>query len=120
MSQKSLAQASHNGDEALPVGQPQSSLPQNDLGDTWKRGIGTFVNTLQKHTAPVTAIAISRDGKLIASASYDCTVNLWETSTGSFKTTLQGHTDPVWEWLFHQMESSLLLHHLIKHVCFGK
>jgi WD40 repeat protein len=85
MSQNGLAQASRDGDETLPVGQPQSSIPQENLRDVWKRGIGTFVNTLQKHTKPVTAVAISRDGKLIASASYDCTVNLWETSTGSFK-----------------------------------
>ncbi|KAF2681096.1 hypothetical protein K458DRAFT_392324, partial [Lentithecium fluviatile CBS 122367] len=41
------------------------------------------------------AVAFSRDGKLVASASDDKTVRLWDAETGAHRSTLEGHSDWV-------------------------
>ena len=47
------------------------------------------------HTHPVYSVAISPDGKLLASASLDNTVKLWKLKTGKLLGTLNGHGDGV-------------------------
>ncbi|RAL03535.1 uncharacterized protein BO80DRAFT_453197 [Aspergillus ibericus CBS 121593] len=51
------------------------------------------MQVLDGHTSPVTAVAFSPDGQMVASASNDCTVRLWDTATGRERHSLQGHTD---------------------------
>ncbi len=51
--------------------------------------------TLSGHTEPVTSVAFSRDGKILASASFDDTVKLWDTATRKELATLSGHSDDV-------------------------
>jgi RNA polymerase sigma factor (sigma-70 family) len=51
----------------------------------------------QPHTGDIYRIAFSRDGKLLATASQDKTVNLWDGS-GSLLATLRGHDNEV-NWL---------------------
>jgi WD40 repeat protein len=41
------------------------------------------VTTLQGHTSTVPGVALSADGQLLASASFDGTVRLWEVSSGA-------------------------------------
>ena len=51
--------------------------------------------TLSGHTAPVRAIAISRDGQTLASGGDDKTIEVWNLKTGENLHTLSGHTERV-------------------------
>ncbi len=49
----------------------------------WTRRPAWCSLTLIGHTAEVTGIAFSPDGRRIATASFDQTIKLWDTATGS-------------------------------------
>ena len=51
--------------------------------------------TYQEHTEQVLTLSWSPDGKHIASASDDATVQVWEASTGQRIATYRGHTSGV-------------------------
>ncbi len=51
--------------------------------------------TLTGHDSTVMAMAISPDGKTMATASYDRSVRVWDLSTGECREKLHGHTGPV-------------------------
>jgi WD40 repeat protein len=53
------------------------------------------VNTITLNSAEITALAISSDGKIIASNAPDYSIKLWDTSTGAEKLTLKGHCDRI-------------------------
>ena len=49
---------------------------------------------LEGHTAPIAALAVSPDGAILASASWDHTVRLWPLAGGATR-VLEGHTQNV-------------------------
>ena len=61
----------------------------------WEAASGQLLATLQGHTGGVWGVALSGDGRLLASGSQDGTVRLWEAASGQLLATLQGHTGGV-------------------------
>ncbi len=52
-------------------------------------------NRLEDHTGAVSSVALSSDGKTLASGSYDNTIKLWDVATGKLLQTLSGHSSWV-------------------------
>ncbi len=52
------------------------------------------------HSADVTSVAFSPDGKTLASGSFDNTIKLWDASTGELKQTLEGLKNGVYAVAF--------------------
>jgi WD40 repeat protein len=63
--------------------------------NVWAASIGRLLYSLQAHRKDVNAVALSRDGEVLASGSRDRTVNLWEARNGRLLHRLEGHTDSV-------------------------
>jgi len=55
---------------------------------------------LAGHKGQVIALAISPDGKLIATGSKDKTVKLWDANTGKLTATLTGHKGKIYKVIF--------------------
>lgn len=49
------------------------------------------------HSAPITCLAYSPDGKTLATGSLDATVRLWEADGGQLRAVLQGHAAGVYQ-----------------------
>jgi WD40 repeat protein len=55
----------------------------------------SLAQTLSGHSNYVLSVAFSPDGKVLASGSYDKTIELWEVATGRKITSLTGHSNYV-------------------------
>lgn len=66
----------------------------------WDTATGQELLTLKGHTARVSGVAFSPDGKRLASSSGDQTVKLWDAATGQELLTLKGHSGRVWSVAF--------------------
>jgi WD40 repeat protein len=63
--------------------------------------------TLKGHTDLVYTVAISPDGKTIATGSFDKSIKLWNAEDGKNTRTLNGHTNLVLAVAFHPKEPLL-------------
>ncbi len=52
------------------------------------------------HTSPITALAVSPDGKTAASAGEDNKIFLWDLSTSKKMATFEGHKKSIWSLSF--------------------
>jgi serine/threonine protein kinase len=59
----------------------------------WKKA--KLRRTLSGHTDVVKSIALSPDGQILASGSFDKTIKLWALRTGELLHTLTGHTNRI-------------------------
>ena len=67
------------------VGKPKTSI-----------GWGASLQILEGHSDWVRAIALSPDGKVLASGAADKTTRLWDTESGAILHTLEGHSNYVY------------------------
>jgi WD40 repeat protein len=81
-------------------GQTAVAEKANDQGSGGKEEMialseGKLMATLEGHGSSVYALAMSPDGKLLASGSDDHTVKLWSLPEGKVLATLEGHGSSV-------------------------
>lgn len=70
-------------------GSHSSSRPRTPTKPTHLTYRPAFI--LRGHKKPISLVKFSPDGRLIASASSDCTIKIWSASTGALEHTLEGH-----------------------------
>jgi WD40 repeat protein len=61
----------------------------------WKTSDGTLQQSFEGHLDAAYALAVSPDGKLIATGAYDQKIRLWDTATGKEVALLKGHNGAV-------------------------
>ena len=70
-------------------------VPVLSPGVVTNQPIWQEVTTLMGHSSGVKSVAVSPDGGMIASGSFDQTIKLWDLQRGELKKTLKGHTGTV-------------------------
>ncbi len=61
----------------------------------WKTSDGTLERSFEGHTDAAYALALSPDGKYLATGAYDQKIRLWDTATGKDLALLKGHNGAV-------------------------
>ena len=69
----------------------QSSSQTKSRSSRWQ-----CLHTLSRHTAVVSAVALTRDRKKLVTGSYDQTLRIWSVKTGSLLRTLSGHSQEIY------------------------
>ncbi|ARZ69573.1 serine/threonine protein kinase [Streptomyces albireticuli] len=64
------------------------------------RDITGPVGELKGHDGDIDGLAVSRDGRFLATGGYDKTVKLWDLTAGREKATCEGHSEPVMSVVF--------------------
>jgi WD40 repeat protein/transcriptional regulator with XRE-family HTH domain len=90
-----LASSSLDGSVKLWSLEGARSGEQTRLGMTESDG-GSLMTTLVGHSGVVMGVALSEDGRLVASGGHDGTVRLWEVPSGRLLASLQGRADQVY------------------------
>ena len=66
----------------------------------WNAADGKLLRTFTGHKDSLYAAALSPDGRLVATASYDQQIKLWDAATGKELRTLAGHNGAVFDVAF--------------------
>jgi len=78
----------------LPDGRVLTGSDDGTLA-LWDGATGEMLRRFEGHAAKVVDVAVSPDGKLAASASWDRTAALWRIADGALAARLEGHAGPV-------------------------
>ncbi|MCF3106715.1 serine/threonine protein kinase [Streptomyces roseoverticillatus] len=78
--------------EGEPSAEPKDKPKASKSPD---RDITKPVGELKGHENDIESMAVSRDGKFLATGGYDKTLKLWDLTAGREKATCEGHTDAV-------------------------
>lgn len=83
-----------------PDGCTVCSAQEHDFGDdqtiyVWHLRSGKVLRRLRGHDAPVYVMALSPDGRCLASAGLDDTIRLWDLAAGTLLRELPGHANEV-------------------------
>jgi len=62
--------------------------------------VARLLRTIRGHSDSLNSVALSADGTLLATASYDRTIVVWETSSGKRRVQMTGHNGPVFDVAF--------------------
>lgn len=79
----------HPSSQVLFANQEVNTFAARELGS------GKILRTFEGHTEVVKCLAITSDGRTIASGSYDHSIILWDYESGKQTRKLQGHKDAV-------------------------
>jgi WD40 repeat protein len=76
---------------------PLDDSAMHALDGAWRKWSSNWGErtSLAGHTAGITVVAFSPDGKRVLTGSSDATARLWDAATGAAVATLAGHTAPV-------------------------
>jgi WD40 repeat protein/mono/diheme cytochrome c family protein len=61
----------------------------------WNVADGTLIRSWEAHPDALYALALSPDGKTLATGSYDQRIKLWNAATGEFLRELKGHNGAI-------------------------
>jgi WD40 repeat protein len=76
------------------VGSPDGSVEAWDVATRQRR------LAFSAHKLPVTSLAVSPDGRYVATGSLDNSTKLWDGATGRLLAYFGGHNRPVWALAF--------------------
>lgn len=80
---------------AATVAHPSLSLAQSPPTPAESKQNVQLVYSLRGHIWNVAALALSPDGQILVSGSFDQTIKVWNLNTRKLLTTLDGHVDGV-------------------------
>jgi len=66
----------------------------------WNVSDGKLVRVFKGHQDAIYSAALSPDGRVMATGSYDQKIKLWEVATGKERTTLTGHNGAIFGLAF--------------------
>ena len=66
----------------------------------WNLANGAQIKELKGHNDYVASVAISPDGKILASGSGDKTIKIWNLENGAQLKQLKGPSDSIWSVTF--------------------
>src|SRR5262249_5175138 len=87
------------------------ACPADLRGWEWyflKRSLRSWPLTLRGHTGEVWDAAFARDGRTIASASFDLTAKIWDATTGHVRHTLRWPTARLYSVAFNPSSTRLV------------
>ena len=82
-------------DGTVRLWNPKTAVSASFFHRLWGSIFGHQKAKLKKHTDSITSVALSPDGRTLASSSSDETIRLWDLRRRKLKATLEGHVDRV-------------------------